>query len=63
MRTYQWTAITQHGTLIRFRPIKTISAENILVAETDVERIQCMADNLQLETSEVLIGTILIRKH
>jgi len=66
MRNYQWTAITQHGTLIRFRPItSTISAENIIIAEAELEERQYMLNNLlrRFEDSEVLIGTILIRKH
>lgn len=65
MRIYQWTAITQHGTLIRFRPIETISAENIMIAEANLEGRQYLLNNLpqHLEDSEMLIGTILIRKH
>ena len=65
MRTYQWTAIKQQGTLIRFRPIKTVTAENIIVAEADLENSQYLLNNLpqHFEDDEVLIGTILIRKH
>ena len=65
MRTYQWTAITQHGTLIRFRPIETIDAENIMIAEANLEGMQYLLNSLPqyFEDSEVLIGTILIRKH
>lgn len=63
MRTYQWTVIIQHGTLIRFRSIKTVSAENIIVAEADIEGFQYMLDSIFLKDSEEIIGTILIRKH